>query len=45
MTADADDGLFDSKLESLLMVLVQLDKTIHLRGELSVTVTKVFSKW
>ena len=43
MTADADDTLFDSKLAKSFDGSGSADQTNSLRGEISVTVTKVFS--
>ena len=42
-TADADDTLFDSKLAKSFDGSGSADQTNSLRGEISVTVTKVFS--
>ena len=42
-TADADDTLFDSKLTKSFDGSGSADQTNSLRGEISVTVTKVFS--
>ena len=43
MTADADDTLFDSQLAKSFDGSGSADQTNSLRGEISVTVTKVFS--
>ncbi len=43
MTADADDNLFDSKLEKSFDGSGSANQNNSLRGEISVTVTKVFT--